>query len=110
MCRPLANGRPPLTRRLKRDAYAVEKRDEDDVNEGHRPSTVNQNSRFHISMMSGTVLPFITGAGRYAVDARLRRSQSRVLEGPKGPASGRGNFRRGPDWAALQFKLGHQGP
>ena len=35
----------------------------------------NQNSHFwkNISMMGGTVLPFVTGAGRYAVDAMLQR-------------------------------------
>ena len=35
----------------------------------------NQNSHFwkNISMMGGTVLLFVTGAGRYAVDAMLQR-------------------------------------
>jgi uncharacterized membrane protein YphA (DoxX/SURF4 family) len=36
---------------------------------------VNQSSHFwkNVSMMGGTVLLFITGAGRYALDALLQR-------------------------------------
>ena len=41
----------------------------------HEAQRANQNSHFwkNISMMGGTVLLFVTGAGRYAVDAMLQR-------------------------------------
>jgi hypothetical protein len=58
---PLANGRPPLTRRLKRDALRGRAAGRGRRQRDHRPSTVNQNNHFwkDISMMGGTVLPII---------------------------------------------------